>query len=533
MSPGFGKRAGRSSSTDAWVDEKSEGRLGKTPGRNHRQTCSASAFCAHSRRAVTLPFETMWTNRSLIHSMTRRDILGRYRGSFGGATWAVLNPLFLMPTYFFIFGVVLEQKFNPNDQPTDYVLYFLAGMLPWLAFSEAVGRSPSILIEYRNFIKKLRFPVETLPVNIVGIGLGHRMLRPGDFRRRAHPGERRTPAVDRVAPAADRSAASVYRGHLLVSFRARPFLARSRPDHRLRRHAVVLPDAYLLFRSGSEKHRPVLPDKNPIYTLVRAYRSVLLEGHAPDRHALVVFWCLAIAVFLCRTRLVLQIAKMVCGRDLMRLGVFLLPALLCGIELNAADCAHPGNSSDKAICTHPDLRAMDRQIERMTTVLKAKLTGENAAILADTEMPFLRQRNDCSNQTDIPACVQKVLAQRLDLLNRAQSNPDAIHEAFSQAYYIDVGFVWKYWPRLLGRNLSVFGCLSLNDASAGDTAPRIHAELEMENQPSIPVIFKSMPKQTAEFLDDQRPCSHWLVTVRKQGDKFVLYADEVLGSPLP
>ena len=60
-----------------------------------------------------------------------------------------------MLTYFFIFGVVLQQKFNPGDKPVDYVLYFLAGMLPWLAFSEAVGRAPTILIEYRNFIKKL------------------------------------------------------------------------------------------------------------------------------------------------------------------------------------------------------------------------------------------------------------------------------------------------------------------------------------------------------------------------------------------
>lgn len=100
--------------------------------------------------------------------MVRRDILGRYRGSFGGSFWTIINPLLLMGTYFFVFGVVLNRG---GDSPTDFALYFLAGMLPWLAFNESVGRSPSVMIEHRNFVKKLVFPLETLPVNMVMSGL--------------------------------------------------------------------------------------------------------------------------------------------------------------------------------------------------------------------------------------------------------------------------------------------------------------------------------------------------------------------------
>src|ERR1019366_3497251 len=48
---------------------------------------------------------TVWRNRGLIRAMVRRDILGRYRGSFGGAFWTIINPLLLMLTYFFVFGV--------------------------------------------------------------------------------------------------------------------------------------------------------------------------------------------------------------------------------------------------------------------------------------------------------------------------------------------------------------------------------------------------------------------------------------------
>lgn len=84
--------------------------------------------------------------------------------------WTFLNPLLLMATYFFVFGVVLQQKFGADTSRTGYVLYFLAGMLPWLPFSEAVGRSPYVVIEHRNFVKKLVFPLDTLPVNLVIAG---------------------------------------------------------------------------------------------------------------------------------------------------------------------------------------------------------------------------------------------------------------------------------------------------------------------------------------------------------------------------
>ena len=103
--------------------------------------------------------------------MVRRDILGRYRGSFGGAFWTVINPLLLMLTYFFVFGVVLQSRFGRTASRTGFALYFLAGMLPWLAFSEAAGRAPSVMLEHRNFVKKLVFAVETLPVNLVVSGL--------------------------------------------------------------------------------------------------------------------------------------------------------------------------------------------------------------------------------------------------------------------------------------------------------------------------------------------------------------------------
>jgi lipopolysaccharide transport system permease protein len=122
-------------------------------------------------RAFVLPVRTIWRNRGLIRVMVRRDILGRYRGSFGGAFWTVINPLLLMLTYYFVFGVFLGARFGSDMSQSGFALYFLAGMLPWLAFSEAAGRAPGVMLEHRNFVKKLVFAVETLPINLVVAGL--------------------------------------------------------------------------------------------------------------------------------------------------------------------------------------------------------------------------------------------------------------------------------------------------------------------------------------------------------------------------
>lgn len=127
-------------------------------------------------KAFTYPVLTFVRNHRLIRSMVKRDILARYRGSFGDVLWTVLNPLLLMSTYFFVFGVVLQARFGADRSPTGFALYFLAGILPWLAFSEASGRSPFVILEHRTFVKKLVFPLETLPINQVVAGLVTELL---------------------------------------------------------------------------------------------------------------------------------------------------------------------------------------------------------------------------------------------------------------------------------------------------------------------------------------------------------------------
>jgi lipopolysaccharide transport system permease protein len=248
-------------------------------------------------RAFTYPVLTIWRNRGLIRVMVRRDILGRYRGSFGGAFWTLINPLLLMLTYFFVFGVVLRSRFGQDQSRSGFALYFLAGMLPWLAFSEAAGRSPGVMLEHRNFVKKLVFAVETLPVNLVAAGLVSELFAVVLFcvfllavRGGVPPSVVWLPAL--LIP------------QVLFTAGVAWFLAALGVFVRdlgqvmgfvLTIWFFVTPICYP--ETSLPPAATVLLSKNPIYVLVRGYRAILLENRAPAFGALWKLWLLSIVVF--------------------------------------------------------------------------------------------------------------------------------------------------------------------------------------------------------------------------------------------
>jgi len=248
-------------------------------------------------RALTYPVTTIWRNRGLIRVMTRRDVLGRYRGSFGGSFWTVFNPLLLMLTYFFVFAVVLRSKFPGDPSRSGFALYYLAGMLPWLAFSEAVGRSATVMLDHRNFVKKLVFAVETLPVNLVAAGLVTETVAIVLFCIMLLAIRHGIPATVAWLPlllipqalftaglswflaalgAFVRDLGQILGFLMTIWFFITPICYSE----------VSLPGSAIPFLS-----------KNPIYVLVRGYRAILLDHRPPDFGPLWKLWLLSIVVF--------------------------------------------------------------------------------------------------------------------------------------------------------------------------------------------------------------------------------------------
>jgi len=253
------------------------------------------------RRALpklfTVPVTSLWRNRTLLRSMVKRDILTRYRGSMADVVWTVLNPLLLMLTYFFVFGVVLRTRFGADQSGSGYVLYFLAGMLPWLAFSEASGRAPYIILEHRNWVKKLVFPLEILPAIPVVSGIVTEIFAviifvTALFALRGHASITALWLPALVIP------------QILFTVGLAWFLAALAVYMRdlgqingflLTLWFFLTPICYPV--SSMPKWALPILKKNPLFVLVQAYRDVLLDGHAPAALPLVKLWVLALVVF--------------------------------------------------------------------------------------------------------------------------------------------------------------------------------------------------------------------------------------------
>lgn len=247
-------------------------------------------------KAFAQPAQAMWSNRSLIRSMVHRDIAARYRGSLGDALWTVLSPLLLMATYFFVFGIVLRARFGGSDSRTEFALYFLAGMLPWLPFSEALARAPAVVLEHRNFVKKLVFPIEILPINLTLAGLVTQAFALGVFLVFLLASRGYVPVSALWLPV-------LVIPQLLLTAGAAWILAALgvyvRDLGQVMGYLLTLwffltpicyPEASL-----PEAALPVL-QANPMFVLVRGFRDVLLDGSAPAFGPLWRVWLAAFSV---------------------------------------------------------------------------------------------------------------------------------------------------------------------------------------------------------------------------------------------
>lgn len=116
----------------------------------------------------------LWSRRGLIGQFTRRNIELRHRGSRLGAFWALINPLTMLVLYYVIFGVIYGTKFRgPDDTAFDVLLAMFLGLTLFHAFSETLSWAPNLITTNPNFVKKVVFPLEVLPVAQIGAATFH------------------------------------------------------------------------------------------------------------------------------------------------------------------------------------------------------------------------------------------------------------------------------------------------------------------------------------------------------------------------
>jgi len=117
----------------------------------------------------------LWRQRHLLAQLTWREITGRYRSSVLGLTWSFLTPLVMLGLYTFIFGVVFKARWPgaPTGSLAEFGLMLFAGLTAFSLFSECVTRAPGLIASSPNYVKKVVFPLEVLPVSVLGSALFH------------------------------------------------------------------------------------------------------------------------------------------------------------------------------------------------------------------------------------------------------------------------------------------------------------------------------------------------------------------------
>lgn len=119
-------------------------------------------------------------NRQLILQMTQREVIGRYKGSVMGLLWSFLNPIFMLAVYTFFFSVVFKSRWGVvggiEESKTQYAVVIFVGMIVHGLFSEVLNRAPSLINSNANYVKKVIFPLEILPVISLAAALFHNVV---------------------------------------------------------------------------------------------------------------------------------------------------------------------------------------------------------------------------------------------------------------------------------------------------------------------------------------------------------------------
>ncbi len=106
-------------------------------------------------------------SRNLLAMMTRRELASRFAGATLGWIWLYAQPLLTVAAYYLVFDVVFKARLGANAPTTSVGTYLIAGMLPWMAFSEALSRAMNALLEAGPLLQKNPLPPGLFPARAV------------------------------------------------------------------------------------------------------------------------------------------------------------------------------------------------------------------------------------------------------------------------------------------------------------------------------------------------------------------------------
>lgn len=127
------------------------------------QSTAAPIVIRPSRGWIALGAEELWKHRDLAYFLVWRDLKVRYKQTAFGAGWAILQPVLLM----LVFSAFLGRIEGIGTAGVPYPLFALAGLVPWVLFSQSLNGASNSLVNSQNLISKVYFPRLLLPLSAV------------------------------------------------------------------------------------------------------------------------------------------------------------------------------------------------------------------------------------------------------------------------------------------------------------------------------------------------------------------------------
>lgn len=144
----------------------------------HRVQKGVSPQDIRSGSILTL-FRSLARNRHLLLQLAKREISGRYKGSVLGVTWSFLNPLLMIVVYTFVFSVVFKARWTHMGvevNKAQFAIVLFAGSIIHSLFAEIAIRSPGLIQSNANYVKKVVFPLEILPIAVMLSAFFHSLV---------------------------------------------------------------------------------------------------------------------------------------------------------------------------------------------------------------------------------------------------------------------------------------------------------------------------------------------------------------------
>jgi lipopolysaccharide transport system permease protein len=114
----------------------------------------------------------IWQHRQLIKKLVERDIHSRYKSTFLGIFWVVMTPLLMLSVYTFVFSSILKARWpSSSDNEFEFAIVLFCGLIIFNLLSEVLVRAPELIVNNVNYVKKVIFPVEILPIVSLGSAL--------------------------------------------------------------------------------------------------------------------------------------------------------------------------------------------------------------------------------------------------------------------------------------------------------------------------------------------------------------------------